>query len=91
MKITVIGIGCLLMKDDGIGIRVAEIMKGELVKEDIETIIAETDFEYGLYAVQDGDFVIILDAIATGKKPGRITALPLEKAALLQKKQFSTA
>jgi len=86
-RTVVIGIGCTLMKDDGIGVRVAQGLKDEL--ENIEVIIAETDFLYGAFAIHDGDYVIVLDAIATGKRAGHITSLPLEKAASLQRKQFS--
>lgn len=76
-SIAVIAIGSRIMKDDSIGVRTAEAIKKKLSKTNIDVVIAETDFEYGLEAVKAYDYVIVLDAMVSGGTPGRITVLPL--------------
>lgn len=78
-SIIVVAIGCRFMKDDGIGIRVAEVIKDDLAKNDIKAVIAETDSEYALEGVKEYDYVIILDAMISDKLPGEITTIPLTK------------
>lgn len=78
MKTKVIAIGNILMKDDGIGIRVAEGIRERLEKCGIEVIIGETDFDYCASKIDEGDFLYIIDAAYSGKMPGEITVLPIE-------------
>jgi hydrogenase maturation protease len=78
MKTKVIAIGNILMKDDGIGIRVAEGIRERLEKCGIEVIIGETDFEYCASKIEEGDFLYIIDAAYSGKTPGEITVIPIE-------------
>ncbi|WP_051541787.1 hydrogenase maturation protease [Clostridium lundense] len=78
MAIKIIAIGNILMGDDGVGIRIGEKIKNELKKINIEVIIAETDFQYCVSRIQQGDFLFLLDASIMGKKPGEITVIPIE-------------
>lgn len=78
MGTKVIAIGNTLMCDDGIAVRVCEDIKDSLIKNNIEVIIGETDFDYCISNIEDGDFIIIIDAINSGKNPGDITIIPLE-------------
>lgn len=78
-SIAVIAIGSRIMKDDSIGVRTAEAIKKKLGKTNIDVVIAETDFEYGLEAVKAYDYVIVLDAMVSGGTPGKITVLPLSE------------
>lgn len=79
MKVKVIAIGNVLMEDDGIGINVAERIKRDLVSNNIEVIIGETDFQYCISLIENGDFVFILDAVCYNKTPGDITITNLEE------------
>ncbi|WP_411683170.1 hydrogenase maturation protease [Clostridium thailandense] len=79
MKIKVIAIGNILMGDDGIGIAVAEKIKYELEKDNIEVIIGETDFNYCDSMIEEGDYIVILDGAYYGKKPGEITLCPIRE------------
>lgn len=79
MKIKVIAVGNTLMEDDGIAIVVLEKLKEKLIKRNVEVIIGETDFGYCISSIDDGDFVLFIDAVYCGKKPGEITVIPLEK------------
>ncbi|EYE89117.1 hydrogenase maturation protease [Fervidicella metallireducens AeB] len=66
------------MCDDGVAVRVCENIKDSLAKNNIEVIIGETDFEYCLSNIEDGDFIFIIDAINSGKEVGEITIFPLK-------------
>jgi hydrogenase maturation protease len=78
MKCKVFAIGNILMKDDGIGIRVTKVLQERLEKNLIEVIIGETDFEYCISKIEDGDFIYIIDAAYSNKKPGDITVVSIE-------------
>lgn len=84
MKIKVIGIGNRIMKDDSIGIRIAEDLEGELKELGIEVIIGETDIEYTLNAINAGDYIVILDSSILDLNPGEISIFDIR-----QLKEFS--
>ncbi|MCH5138729.1 hydrogenase maturation protease [Clostridiaceae bacterium UIB06] len=79
MKIKVIAIGNELMEDDGIALIAVEKIREELIDNNIEVIIGETDFEYCISLVEEGDILFIIDASYYGKEPGKLTVLNLEK------------
>lgn len=79
-SMAVIAIGSRIMKDDSVGVRTAEAIKEKLVKRNINVVIAETDFEFGLEAVKAYDYVIVLDAMVSGGKPGQVTVFSLFNA-----------
>lgn len=79
MKIKVIAVGNTLMEDDGVAIVVLEKLKEKFIERSIEVIIAETDFQYCISSIEDGDFIFFIDAVYYGKKPGEITVISLEK------------
>lgn len=79
MTIKVIAVGNTLMEDDGIAIVVLEKLKEKFIERNIEVIIGETDFQYCISSIQDGEFIFFVDAVYCGKKPGEITVIPLEK------------
>lgn len=68
------------MKDDSIGVRTAEAIKEKLNKRNIGVVIAETDFDFGLEAVKAYNYVIVLDAMVSGGKPGQVTVFSLFNA-----------
>ncbi|WP_089041037.1 hydrogenase maturation protease [Clostridium acetobutylicum] len=77
--IKVIALGNTLMEDDGIGIVVVNKLKETLEKNNIDVIIGETDFDFCISQIQDGDFIFFVDAAFYGKCPGEITVTPLNK------------
>ena len=89
MNIAVAAIGCRLMKDDGVGIRVAEAIKAQLIEEHIGVVVAETDTEYGIEAVRDCGYVIVLDAVMSGRRAGQLTVFSLKDIGSI-KKLFSS-
>ena len=79
-NIAVIAIGSRFMKDDGIGVWVAEAIKNNLSYEQIDVVIAETDFDYGFDMAKAYDYLIVLDAMVTGITPGKISIFPISDA-----------
>jgi hydrogenase maturation protease len=74
----VIGIGSLIMTDDGIGVRVADIIKDKLRAYDIEVILGETDVQYCLNEIRSDDFLVVIDSMMQGKEPGSLEIFPLQ-------------
>ena len=73
----VIGIGSLIMTDDGIGTRLAEALKGRLQDQGIDVLVGETDCRYCFDEIRPDDFLVILDAVMPAREPGSITITPL--------------
>lgn len=69
-RILVIGVGSRLMRDDGIGPMLADVLGEELGQEGVHAIAAETDVTFGLAAIQPTDAVVLLDAVLTGGRAG---------------------
>lgn len=78
--IKVIGIGNILLCDDGIGVKVVEKIQDSLrnINENIEVIVGETDYQYCIEEIKDDDLVIIIDSTYFMKEPGTITVRTLD-------------
>jgi hydrogenase maturation protease len=76
-KIIVLGIGNVLMMDDGIGIYLIEELSGRNRTSNLSFLIGESDIDYCMEQIMDADFVIILDAAVSGSEPGSLTVYPL--------------
>lgn len=78
-KILVIGIGSRIMTDDAIGIYLVEDLIRLGTDPDITYINGETDVDYCIEEILKFKNVIVIDAFLSGKQPGEITAVPLNK------------
>ncbi len=79
-RVLVIGIGSLVMRDDGIGSRVVEAIQDSLREQDISSFVGETDFQCCFDEIKPDDFVMIVDVTAQGKEPGSIEVMLLSDA-----------
>lgn len=79
-RVLVIGIGSLVMRDDGIGSWVVEAIADSLWKHDISSFVGETDFLCCFDKIKPDDLVMIIDAMAQGKEPGSIDVMLLSDA-----------
>lgn len=71
-RITVLGIGNLLLKDEGIGIHVIEALKKEALPDNVELVDgAASGFDL-LPIIEACDKLIVIDAIKTSEQPGVI-------------------
>lgn len=76
--IKIIGIGNILMEDDGIGVIIAEKIRRRIENEnrrDMQVIIGETDIDYSISFIEEGDCVFLIDGSAYNKMPGQLTVL----------------
>ncbi|MEH6988529.1 hydrogenase maturation protease [Cytobacillus firmus] len=78
-KTIILGIGNRLMKDDGVGIYIAEELLNTEENLHCEYILGESDIDYSLSKLEGAEFVIILDAILSGGNPGDIEVYSLDK------------
>lgn len=87
--IKAIGIGNILMGDDGIGIKVVDALDEKLRNIGVECIKAETDVDYALDNIENGDFLFIIDSTSEKiAKYGEIMEISLQQA-INNKSSFS--
>jgi len=79
-RILVIGIGNLIMKDDGIGVRVVNAVQSKLQEMNLASLIGETDVQYCLDHIRSDDNLIIVDAMIEGQEPGSVQLMSLNDA-----------
>ena len=77
-----VAVGNRFMKDDGIGIKVAEELRERLTDLKLDIIIGETDCQSSFYLLNDNDFIIILDAFCIGSEPGSVHIFRIQDALL---------
>ncbi len=77
MAVKCIVIGNRIMGDDGIGLKVAEVLSPLLAQEHIELIFGETDNDYALSKIENGDMLFIIDSTFFHIDPGTITFTPI--------------
>ena len=70
-RTVVIGVGNLLMKDEGIGIHIIRALQGIDLPLDVELVDGGTSPDLIAYT-GDGDKIIIIDAAKAGDEPGSI-------------------
>jgi hydrogenase maturation protease len=71
-KILILGIGNILLKDEGIGVHVAQTMEGMSLPHDVEVMDGGTMGIDLLYYIEGREKVVVIDAIRAGDKPGTI-------------------
>ena len=76
-KIIVLGIGNQLMMDDGIGIFLVEQLSMLNRTPHVSFLIGESDIDYCMDQIMKATFVIIVDAVFSGNKPGELTVYSL--------------
>ncbi len=71
-KITVLGIGNLLLKDEGVGIHAIEAMKRQPLPKNVELVDGAVSGFDLLPVVESCEKLIVVDAIKTDDAPGTI-------------------
>lgn len=85
-RIVVIGIGSVIMRDDGIGSKVVGTIQDNLHTHNITSIVGETDFQCCFDEIKSDDFLIIIDAMDQGNEPGSIDVMLLSDALKIRRK-----
>ena len=71
-KIMIIGIGNLILKDEGVGIHVVRELRNRQLPPEIDVIDGGNAMMELLSILQEADNSIIIDALRAGGKPGTI-------------------
>ena len=74
----VLGIGNILLRDEGVGVRVIEAMRGRTLPEDIECIDGGTSGVDLVDEVADRPKVIVIDAVRADGEPGTVFRFGVE-------------
>ena len=89
-KTLVLGIGNLLLKDEGIGVRVVQEMKDMALPPDVEVMDGGTLGLDLLYYIEGRTKVVVIDAVTVGDPPGTIYRFT-DKDLLEKKEALRTA
>lgn len=76
MRTLVLGIGNLLLADEGVGVHVARALRLEGLPEDVEALDVGTAFLDALPEIERADRIIIVDAMHADHAPGTIYRVP---------------
>lgn len=80
MKILVLGIGNLILQDEGLGIQAIQQLQAQFeIPPEIEILDGGTSGMELLTPISDAEQIIILDAVKTGKPAGTIIRLDNEE------------
>ena len=72
MKISVVGIGNLLIEDDGVGIHAVQKLSEMELPEHVEVHDADSNTSLLLEAIDGCDKAVIIDAYESGEEPGTV-------------------
>jgi hydrogenase maturation protease len=82
MKISVVGIGNLLIGDDGVGIHAVQMLSSMSLPDHVEVHDADSNTFLLLEAIDGRDKAIIIDAYEKGEEPGTIEKFVIDPEAL---------
>ena len=75
----ILGIGNLLLTDEGVGCHAARALQEEALPEDVVVLEAGTDFLSALPEIEKADRIIIVDAMQGDEAPGTVYRVPFEE------------
>ena len=78
-KIAVIGVGNILLTDEGLGVRAVEMLKRKGVPKNVDLFDAGTSLHLIMGQFEKFDKLIILDAVKAQGQPGTIYRFSLEE------------
>jgi hydrogenase maturation protease len=86
-----LGLGNLLLHDDGVGLRLLELLAAETQRDDVEFVDGGTQGLVLLPYLSQRRSVLILDAIGLGAKPGTVHLLRGEEIGRMRARRAETA
>jgi hydrogenase maturation protease len=76
MRVVVLGVGNVILADEGVGVRVIEALERDyIMPPGVNVIDAGTSGMEMLEDMSHLDFLLVVDAIAAGKAPGELVQL----------------
>ncbi|MBN1254134.1 MAG: HyaD/HybD family hydrogenase maturation endopeptidase [Deltaproteobacteria bacterium] len=74
-KVVIIGIGNLILQDEGVGVHAVRALEGRELPPGVEVIDGGTYLMDLLSVIQEAERIIVIDALRGGEKPGTIYRL----------------
>ncbi len=78
-QIAVIGVGNLLLGDEGVGVQVINELKKESLHPSVTIIDGGTAGLDLMFYLEDADYAIIIDCLEANSEPGTVFRLPAEE------------
>ena len=78
IKQLILGIGNLLLGDEGVGVHAAQVLLTETLPGDTEVLDIGTAILDAMEAMETADRIVIVDAMKADGQPGSIYRIPLE-------------
>ena len=90
MKVVVLGVGNIILADEGVGVRVVEAFERDYaIPEGVVVIDAGTSGMEMLEDLSHLDFLLVVDAIAAGKPPGTLVKLADDEVPVFFRRNLS--
>lgn len=84
-----VGVGNILLGDEGLGVRAVERLKEKALPENVELFDGGTSLHQLLPAFEGFDKLVIVDAVRAGQEPGAIYRFTLEELEAGKNKEIS--
>lgn len=75
-KILVLGLGNLLLTDEGIGVHAAQALLRTQMPDEVTVLDVGTAILDAVFELEDADFVIVVDAVKADGSPGTVYRIP---------------
>jgi hydrogenase maturation protease len=79
MNTLVLGMGNLLLSDEGVGVHVARALAGRVLPENVSVVEAGTAFLDVLPDIEKADRILLIDAMEGGGAPGSVYRVPFDQ------------
>jgi len=80
MKIALLGVGNILLKDEGIGVKIIqELMDNYSFPPEVQLIDGGTSGPHLLNLIENFEELIVVDAVQGGEEPGTLYKFPLDQ------------
>jgi len=79
MKTLVLGMGNLLLSDEGVGVHVARALAARALPENVSVVEAGTAFLDVLPDIEKADRILLIDAMEGGGAPGSVYRVPFDQ------------
>lgn len=89
-RIVVLGVGNLLLGDEGVGIHAINELRKEPFDDHVKIIDGGTTGIDLLFWLEEADYIIIIDCIEADAEPGTIFRLPAEELVLNASSQIAS-
>lgn len=79
MRTLVLGLGNILLGDEGVGVRVARALATEDLPADVDVLEVGTAILDALPAIETADRLIVVDAVKADGSPGSVYRIPFDE------------